>query len=186
LDITYTPDSGRDCLAEVYAELVQAIPDGGYIAAVVARGVIEKLKVSDPELVSGFGWKRAEIDAADYLARRSNSIRQTVRVMSPRTAFAEAAEEFEGTGNPEALYDFLEDAQYVVNDENLRLKLGDMRGSHHQYVVDGYATTIQCLAMEKAFHKALAKTVGDKLTREVYTSEQLLAMHQSITGNGPA
>jgi hypothetical protein len=184
MDVTYTPDNGRDYLGEIYAELDRAVPEGGYIAAVVARDVIKKLKTSDPELVSGFGWMRAELDAADYLARRSNSTRQTARIMAPRTAFADAIEEFENTGETKILRDFLT-AEYVVNDENLRLKLADMTGSDHRYVASRYGDTAKRAASLEAFHQAVAKHVGDRRTGDVYTSEQLVMMYRSLVGEDP-
>jgi hypothetical protein len=50
------------------------------------------------------------------------------------------------------------------------------------YVASRYHETAAVAKMREAFHKAVAKRVGDRRTEEVFTEEEYDAMYRSIVG----
>jgi hypothetical protein len=178
MTVTFDPDDSRDYIAEMNAVIEAAVPEGDYIAPILGAELAEKLKANDPELLAGWLWTRAQAELSDTFARRSNSLRQHARVMGPRRAFADAAEEFERTGDPRVLRTF--QTEYVVNSGNLRRKVADMTGPDHRFVADSYGATAKSASMLAAFHRAVAKKVGDQRTADVFTQDQYDAMLRSL------
>lgn len=178
--ITFDPEDGRDYAAEMHALIEQSVPNGDYIAPLVAADLADKLIANDPALLAGWLWQRAQTVLSDVLARRSNSSRSAARAMAPRHAFAQAAEAYDRTGDPSQLRAL--QAEYVVNRENLRRRVADMTGADHLFVANTYMLTSKRASMLAAFHRAVAKKVGDRRTAEVFSEEQYLAMYRSIVG----
>lgn len=176
--ITFNPDDDRDYIAEMNAAIEGAVPEGDYVAPLLAAELAEKLKANDPELLAGWLWTRAQAELSETFARRSNSLRQYARAMGPRRAFADAVDEFERTGDPRLLRTF--QTEHVVNSNNLRRKVADMTGSDHQFVADSYGATAKNASMLAAFHRAVAKKVGDRRTADVFTQEQYDNMLRSL------
>ncbi len=67
----------------------------------------------------------------------------------------------------------LYDLSYPVNDDNLRKQLSEMRGPDHLYVSVSYYNESAILSIYGDLHKHLSTTVGNKLTRTVYTETEL-------------
>ncbi len=65
------------------------------------------------------------------------------------------------------------DLSYSVNDDNLRMTLGEMRGTHHLYVAESYKQESHRSKLYAELHRQMADKVGLKLTRTVYTETEL-------------
>lgn len=170
----------RDYLADMNEAIENAIPDGDYTAPLVAADLVDRLRVEDPDLLTGWLELKAAVFLADAVARKSNSKRQLARVGAPRRAFAEAAQSFADEGDATVLRPFA--AEYVVDEKNTRRTVGQMTGADHLFVADRYEDTEKRAKLEKSFHRAMAKKVGNRLTTEVFSEEQYVAMYRSVTG----
>lgn len=178
-----TSVTDRDYLAEMGAAIEAAMPDGDYVAPVVAAELVDRLRVEDPDLLSGYLHLRASVVLADVIARRSNSKRGAARMMAPRKAFAEASKVFMDSADPLALEPFK--TEYVVDDGNTRRRVADMTGADHRFVATHYAATKNVAALLESFHLAVAKKVGVKRTADVISEEQYLRMYRSVTRLDP-
>ncbi|HEY8977706.1 MAG TPA: hypothetical protein VIN75_26060 [Burkholderiaceae bacterium] len=175
---------GRDYLAEMNAAIDAALPDGDYVAPLVAHDLVEKLLATDPDLLHGWCEARYEPILADFIHHKVKARRSASREASARAAFAEAAGAFVASGDALALREAVRspfDAEYVVNGDLLRRKVRDMVGADHLFVASEYAESKQTAALLESFHRAVAKKVGGKRTSEVFTEETYLAMYRSIT-----
>lgn len=170
----------RDYLADMHDAIEAAIPDGDYTAPLVAAELVDRLRAEDPELLTGWLNLRAPAILADAIARRSNSRRQAARITAPRRAFAEAARAFADTGDPVGLRPFA--AEYVVDEDNTRRTVARMTAADCLFVAGRYDETAQQAKLEAAFHRAVAKKVGQRTVSDAFTEEQYLAMYRSITG----
>lgn len=170
----------RDYLADMNEAIENAIPDGDYTAPLVAADLVDRLRAEDPDLLTGWLELKAAVFLADAVARRSNSKRQLARVGAPRRAFAEAARSFGSDGDAVVLRPFA--AEYVVDEENTRRAVAQMTGADHLFVAARYEDTEKRAKLEKSFHRAVAKKVGNKLTTEVFSEDQYLTMYRSVTG----
>lgn len=179
--MTSVPD--RDYVADMAAAIESAIPEGDYVAPIVAAELVERLRVADPELLSGWLHLRASVFVADVIARRSNSKRSAARAMAPRRAFAEASKVFEGGADPLALEPFK--TEYVVDGGNTRRRVADMTGEDHRFVAAGYADTKNTAALLEQFHLAVARKVGRRRTADVISEDQYLRMYRSAARQDP-
>lgn len=170
----------RDYLADMNAAIEEAIPDGDYVAPLVAADLVDRLRVEDPDLLTGWLDVKASVFLADAVARRSNSRRQAARVAAPRKAFAEAARSFADTGEAAVLRPFA--AEYVVDEENTRRAVARMTAEDCRFVAGRYDETARQAKLEASFHRAVAKKIGARVVGEVFTEEQYVAMYQSVTG----
>jgi hypothetical protein len=180
------PDApARDCLSEMSALINAALPDGEYVAPLVAHDLVEKLRVNDPDLLAGWLWERAEVTMTAYISDRIKNRRNASRESLSRSAFAGAAERFAATGDGAAMREAVVqrpfDAEHVVNEGLLRRKVAEMTGEDHLFVAKEYADTKQTAALLESFHRAVAKKVGKRKTKDVFTEVQYVEMYQSIT-----
>lgn len=74
------------------------------------------------------------------------------------------------------------DLSYVVNDDNDRMQLGEMRGDHHLYVAESYQTDARRSKLYAELHRQLANQVGRKLTRTVFSESELRALFADYEG----
>lgn len=170
----------RDYLADMANAVEAAIPDGDYVAPLVAADLVEQLRGQDPDLLRGWLDLKAAVFLADVIARRSNSKRQTARIAAPRKAFAEAATRFEVTRDPVVLSPFA--FEYVIDDANTRRAVARMTALDCRFVAARYEETARSARMEASFHRAVAKKVGARTVGDAFTEEQYLLMYQSLTG----
>jgi hypothetical protein len=182
---TFDPGDGRDYLAEMSALIDGALPDGEYIAPLVAHDLIEKLRANDGELLAGWLNMRAEVTMTAYISDRIKNRRQSSRESAARSTFGEAAERFavggDGATMRAAVLTRPFDAEYVVNCELLRRRVAEMTGADHIFVAKEYAETKQTARLLESFHRAVAKKVGDQKTKDVFTEGQYVEMYRSIT-----
>jgi len=175
----------RDCLGEMSTLINAALPDGEYVAPLVAHDLVEKLRANDPDLLAGWLWERAEVTMTAYISDRIKSRRNTSRESLSRSAFAGAAERFAATGDGAVMREVASqrpfDAEYVVNEGLLRRKVAEMTGEDHLFVAKEYADTKQTAALLESFHRAVAKKVGKRKTKDVFTEVQYVEMYRSIT-----
>lgn len=73
------------------------------------------------------------------------------------------------------------DATHVVAAGSVRRKAGDMTAADHIFVANTYTRDGNDLLMMAAFHKAVAKRVGDKKTSDVFTEDTYAAMLRGFT-----
>lgn len=172
----------RDYIAEMGQAVEDAIPEGDYVASVVAAELVERLREEDPELLSGYLHLKAAVILADVVARRSNGKRQAARLGAPRKAFAEAASRF-GEGDVTALHPFA--AEYVVDETNTRRTVANMTAGDCRFVASKYEESARISKLEAAFHRAVGKKIGARLVGEVFTEAQYLDMYRSVTQSGP-
>ncbi|EFE65855.1 predicted protein [Streptomyces viridosporus ATCC 14672] len=178
-----TSVTDRDFIAEMQQAVEAAIPEGDYVASVVAADLVDRLRVEDPELLAGWLHLKAPVILADVVARRSNSKRQTARVGAPRRAFAEAARSFTTDGDVRVLSPFA--AEYVVDEANTRRAVANMTADDCRFVAAKYEDAARISKLEAAFHRAVAKKIGGRVVGEVFTEEQYLEMYRSVTQQGP-
>lgn len=170
----------RDFLTDMNDAIDAAIPDGDYVAPVVAAELIERLREEDLDLLTGWLNLKASVFLADVIARRSNSKRQTARIGAPRRAFREAAEVFVETREPVVFSPFT--FEYVVDADNTRRAVGRMTKADCLFVAEGYEATARQAKLEASFHRAVAKKVGVGVVGDVFTEEEYMAMYRSVTG----
>jgi len=63
--------------------------------------------------------------------------------------------------------------RFVIDHDNMWRRLGEMTGKDHLFVADQYTKTGRRALMEAAFHRAIAKRVGDRRTDEVFGPDEL-------------
>lgn len=178
-----TSVTDRDYLADMTAAVEAAIPEGDYVAPVIAAELVDRLRTEDPDLLSGYLHLRAAAVLADVIARRSNSKRQAARLGAPRVAFAEAARTFAEQRDPVVLQPFA--TEYVIDEANTRRRVADMTGEDHRFVAGRYAEARTTAALLEQFHLAVAKKVGDKRTADVIGEEQYLRLYRSVVRRDP-
>lgn len=179
-----TSVADRDYLAEMAQAIEGAIPNGDYVAPVVAANLVERLRVEDPDLLAGYLDAKAAVFLADVVARRSNSKRQSARIAAPRKAFAEAARSFASDGDTAALRPFA--WEYVVDEANTRRAVPYMTADDCRFVAAKHEESARVSKLEASFHRAVAKKVGVGTVGDVFTEAQYLEMFQSVTRQGPA
>jgi len=172
----------RDYLADMDNALEKAIEakDGSYIASLVGAELADRLSREDPDLL--FGWLRTQAHAfvGRAVSARSNSTRAALRANAPRKQFKDAAEQFGAEGDPGVLAVF--HTEFVVDKNNTRKRVGDMRAADCLFVADRYTHTASYAKMEAAFHRAVAERIGDLSIAEVYTDAEYRTMYRSVTG----
>lgn len=178
-----TSVTDRDYIAEMAAAIEDATPESDYVAAKVASELVDRLRAEDPDLLSGYLHLKAAVILADVVARRSNSKRQSARVMAPRKAFAEAARSFGTDKEAAVLSPFA--FEYVIDGENTRRTVANMTATDCRFVAEQYERTAREAKLEAAFHRAVGKKIGAQRVGDVFTEEQYLAMYQSVTHQGP-
>lgn len=151
---------------------------GEIVARVVAESIVEELRTHDPAFLAEWLDARAGEILGDYIRDRLNSRRATARVMHSRSVFAAAASSFEETGDVASFSAF--DALVVVNEDNLRRRVGDMTKEDCLFVAHAYGRSRREAEMYERFHLALAEKLGDSTVRDVYTEEQYRAMLSSF------
>ncbi|MEU0847660.1 hypothetical protein ABZ387_06795 [Streptomyces flaveolus] len=178
-----TSVTGRDYIAEMRLAVDNSIPDGDYVASVVAADLVDRLRTQDPELLAGWLHLKAPVILADVVARQSNSKRQAARISAPRRAFAEAARSFATDRDVRVLSPLA--AEYVVDEANTRRTVANMTADDCRFVAAKYEDAARISKLEAAFHRAVAKKIGGRMVGEVFTEEQYLEMYRSVTQQGP-
>ena len=176
----------RGYIAEMAAAIEAATAGSGWVAAIVAQKLHASLLENDPDLLDGW----LHMVAPDVL-RQAITLRARQRNGAARRGakvrdFAEAARDVEDAddGEREAagirLLSLFESI-HTVDDSDTRKRACDMTGPEHRFVADAYRERAKPHLMLAAFHSAVAKKVGKRLTSDVFTAEQYEQMYLSIT-----
>lgn len=143
------------------------------VAADAATIVLERMALEHPAELNVWLRDRAREMLRSEIGHLIRSRRSTARSGSRARAFGEATDSSGGGG--------LLESWFVVSETYEQKRVADMTGPDHLFVAGGYEATVQSAAMEAAFHRAVAKKVGNKRTGDVLSESQLQRMHKSVT-----
>lgn len=171
-----TRDFGHELRALIDAERSK----GTYNSRQLSAKIVNHLLANDPELLNGWLQLRAE----ELLWAQINEIdrreRATVQNNAKRIAAGEAVRDFE-QGNIDGIKGFL-DTFYVIDTEDTRKRLGDLRAPELEFVAERYDVQAKTAALKSAFFRALQNRVGDKTVGEVFTDEEIAQMWSDLQG----
>lgn len=173
----------RDYIAEMNAAITEALGEGDIVAPLIAEKLHADLLETDPDLLDG--WLRA--CAVHFLTRaigdRDRRERTAARTRGEARRFRAATEA--AVGGDDAPLSLFATVRYVVDENETRRVLGDMTGTDHLFVADGYRESAAKARMLEAFHRAVARKVGKRKTSDVFTEAEYQRLYDSITGRGP-
>ncbi len=167
----------RDYAAEMRAVIDSETGSGPYVSRVVAAQIVEKLSVTDPDLLNGWLHAQAEQLVWQAINDRDRSLRAHARTATGRAAFAVASAAHD-CGDSSSLRGFLE-APYVVED-GTRRRLADLRADDLLFVAAGYEAAARKNAMHAVFMRALAKKVGAGRVADHFTNDSLADLWRSL------
>lgn len=168
----------RDYAAEMRQVIdEQTAASEPYVSRTVAREIVEKLTVNDPDLLHG--WLEAQAEQLIWAAinQRDRSHRAYARVANSRSVFASAAADAEG-GDTTALGHWLS-CRYVIADGS-RSALADLTKADLLFVADSYDARARHNAFEAVFMRALAKKVRNGCVADHFTDEQIAKLRESL------
>jgi hypothetical protein len=169
-------DAGRDYVVEMRA-LIEQEAQGEYWSNQVAEHIVEKLRVNDPELLTGWLEAQAITLLTQTINSRDRSLRAVARVNKSRSVFAVDASSAE-KGQKEHLVSWLT-VPYALED-NARKPLALLTASDLRYVADRYQERAKHNKFEAIFFEMLAKKVGSKTVGEVFSDEQIVRLREQI------
>ena len=168
----------RDYIAEFDKYLTDRLPDGDFVAPVVSAEIVEELRSSDPDLLSGWLDVRAEVILTDFIGTRDRTQRAKAVRQRAAVEFNSAAEKL-AAGDPEPMRVFRE--RLVVSADNLRRPIGDMTKDDHLFVASEHTRRSEAALLEASFHKAIAKKIpAGKTTKDVMSEEDYVRIRDSI------
>jgi hypothetical protein len=167
----------RNYAAELRAVIDAETAGGPYVSRAVAEHVVEKLRATDRELLSGWLDAQAEHFVWQLINDRDRSTRSHARASSKPNAFNKDAKAT-GGGDRASLARWLT-VPFVVEDGS-RKRLADMSKDDLLFVGDAYDAQARENKMTAAFMRAIARKVGTKTVKDHYTDEQLSVMWQSL------
>lgn len=163
----------RDYTAEFAAGLIESVPDGEFVPAIVASNYIARLADTDPALLNGWLVANAAAFATDLLGCRLRNSRAKAR------AHASAREFAANVADPDYAGSFT--ITYRIADDDTRIRVADMTGDHHRFVASDYEASARTDRMLAAFHRAIAKKVGKARTADVISEGEYDALYRSLT-----
>lgn len=168
-------------MSESHARVLEAIDaatpeDGGYTAAEIAEKVVANLPAP---ILDEWLHEHAAIFLTDLIGQRDRSRRASARHGARARTFSSLA------SDAQALADHFS-VVFVVNEQQTRKLAGDMTGADHTYVADEYGHSGRYDLLMEQFHRAVAKRVGRKTTREVFTPETYDRLFTKFVGEEPA
>lgn len=168
----------RDYAADMRAVIDAETSHGPYVSRVIAREIVEKLTVNDPELLDG--WLHAQAEQLIWSAINTvdRSVRASARSSASRSAFADAAAEHDD-GDSTALGRFLV-ARYVVED-GTRRELATLTKADLLFVADTYDARAKANAFEAAFMRALAKKVRNGTVADHFDEVKIAELRASLS-----
>lgn len=168
---------GRDHCADMAAAINAATSDGPYVPREVANELVEKLRATDPDLLSGWLDAQASHIVWQAINDRDRSTRSRLRQQSGRLKFGAAVKSHEA-GDSAALHEWLSMPFSIA--DGTRTPLGGLRREDLLYVADRYQRRVDENQMWATFMRALAKKVGRGTVAEHYSEDQLAAMFGSL------
>lgn len=170
-------DMSRDYVAEMRA-VIDAEATGTYVPGVVAAAIVEKLRETDPDMLSGWLDAQAETFIRQAINNRDNSQRTAARHSRPRSAFAKDAEAAEA-GEPERLAGWLS-TRFTIGDGS-RKPLAEMGKEDLLFVGDAYDARARENKLTAAFVRAIARKVKSGTVADYFTDDALSVMWDSLT-----
>lgn len=172
------PVGERNYVAEMRALIDVETAGESYETPVAAQSIVRKLRVTDPDLLSGWLDSQADHFVWQAINDRDRSTRSRARKQARRSAFADAAETFQA-GGTQAMTSFL--SMPFALEDGSRKRLADMDAADLLYAAGQYEIAEHEAAMNKAFLKAVAKKVGKDKVSDHFTEQQLGKMWSSIS-----
>ncbi len=169
----------RDYVVEMRA-VIDAEATGTYVPGVVAAAIVEKLRETDTDLLSGWLDAQAETFIRQAINNRDNSQRTAARHSRPRSVFAEDAEAAEA-GEPERLTGWL-GTRFTVEDGS-RKPLAEMDRDEVLFASDAYTARANENRMTASFLKAIGRKVKTGKVADHFSDEQLSTMWNSLSGS---
>lgn len=169
----------RDYATEM-RKLIDSEAVGTYIPGLVAAAIVEKLRVIDPNLLTGWLDAQAEQFLRMAINDRDRSQRTAARHSLKRSVFAADTKAAEA-GEPDRLVRWL-DIRFTIADGN-HAPLKDLTGTDLQYVSETYENRARENQLTAAFLTAIAKKIGTGRVSEHFTDEQLDLMWGSLGGH---
>lgn len=169
----------RDYAAEMRRIVDAETGDVPYVSRVVATHVVEKLRATDPELLTGWLNAQADVFIWQMINDRDRSIRARARSTSSARRFSAAAADAEA-GDSTALAKWLT-VPFTVAD-GTRRQLGEMSRDDVLFVADSYGARARENKMTEAFLRAIARKVAKGgAVRDYFSDEALSTMWASLT-----
>lgn len=169
----------RDYAAEMRA-VIDAEATGTYVPGVIAVAIVEKLRETDADLLTGWLDAQAETFVRQAINNRDNSQRTAARHSRPRSVFAADAEAAE-SGEPERLAGWL-GTRFTVEDGS-RKPLAELAHDELLFVADAYESRARENKLTAAFAKAIARKVKTGVVGDHFSDEQLSTMWNSLSGS---
>lgn len=170
---------GRDYAAEMRAVIDAETSHGPYSSPVVAEHVVEKLRATDSELLSGWLDAQAVGIIRHAINLRDCSVRSRVRATASGSVFARDAADHEA-GDGSAMSGWLTVVHVVEGGS--RKRLAEMNADDLGFAADDYGRRAAENALAESFLRALARKVGGGKVSDHFTDTQLSKLWQSITG----
>jgi len=165
----------RDYLAEMQTVIDAETAKPGYVAPLLARDIVEKLRANDPELLAGWLDLQAVDILREVINRQDRSARARTAFGATRAAFRQVAEDAAAADTPDGarrvVADWLERRETLADGRHI--PLGDMRGPDCRARAGYYADQERAYRMRRIFFETLAAKIGDDRVRDHFTSAQL-------------
>lgn len=165
----------EEYLAEQFEKAAQS---GPFAIPVLAAKCVETLRSQDPKALQQWADERIAAIVAQHLQRVETSKRMRMREVGRVNEGTERMRSF-ADGDLDA-FGRCFDLTYVIDDENNRVRLGDMSADDHLFVASKYNRSGKRDLLMAAFHKVVAKKVGTKRTEEVFNESEYLQTQDSI------
>lgn len=150
---------------------------GDLATPIEAQKFVAHLRENAPDELAAWLDEHAAIFVCDRMGRYLGPMRARARAASSARRFQEQAAAH-GSGDADA-FSYL-DVKFVIDDENTRRPLRDMRADDLRFAITDYESTATSNLMEAAWLKAIAKRItGKKTVGDVFTDAQLRALRQA-------
>jgi hypothetical protein len=171
---------GRDYAADMRKYLDEARLSGAYNAVTAANEIAIRIRAEDQELY--YGWLEAHAVSTIRVALvQADAATRAHARTTTASVFAAAARAAEA-GNPQPLKQGFLQAVYVIDNDNNRKALKDMKAEDLDFVAASYEDRAKTQMFEAAFFRALAKKVGYGKVEDNFDNMTLSELHSQITG----
>lgn len=170
--------NSRNYASEMRQVIDQETATGPYVSAAVAEHIVEKLRATDPDLLTGWLDQQAVQFLRHAINLRDCSVRTHARMTAGRSVFRDAALASEA-GDTGALGAFLRTV-YVIEDGS-RVRLSEMTKPDLLYVAEDYGRRAAENLLQEAFLRAVAKKVGARKVSDVFDEDKLNSLWRSIS-----
>lgn len=166
----------RDYAADMRAVIDAETGESPYVSRAVAAHIVEKLRATDVDLLTGWLDHHAESLIWQAINDRDRSTRAKARATAGARRFAAASE-----SEDEAQVARFLNVPYVIEDGS-RVRLAELHATDLLFVAQGYEQRASDNAMNAAFLRALAKKVGKDRVADHYDDAALAEMWRSVGG----